>query len=70
MSVSIEWLATLPKEEQERVLRSLSNATELSPIEVDGVVYHIPNAVVGLIDSLWAQLQERTKKITSAIEKD
>lgn len=69
MSISLEWLANLPKEEQERVLKSLSNK-DMQPIEVDGVVYHIPNAVAGLIDSLWGQLQEKKSRTASGIEKD
>ena len=57
MSSSIEWLANLTKEEQEKVLLSLSNAPELVALEVDGTIYHVPDAVVNLIDSLWMQLQ-------------
>jgi hypothetical protein len=29
---------------------------DLAPIEINGTVYHIPHEVLGLIDSLWAQL--------------
>ena len=68
MSISIEWLANLPLSEQEKVLQSLANTEELSPIEVDGTVYHIPSPVIGLIDSLWLQLQE--KEEISAVKKD
>ena len=74
MPISIEWLSRLPKDEQEKILQSLANAEELKPIEVDGVVYHVPDAVIGLIDSLWMQLQEGTKNGTfdldSVIEKN
>ena len=69
MPISIDWLSRLPVEEQERVLQSLANAGELKPIEVDGVVYHVPDAVIGLIDSLWGQLQEKYDS-KSAIEKN
>jgi len=69
MSVSIEWLSRLPREEQEKILQSLSNAEELKPIEVDGVVYHVPDAVIGLIDSLWLQLQEGNKTGTYDLDK-
>jgi len=68
MSISIEWLANLPLSEQEKVLQSLANTEELSPIEVDGTVYHVPSPVIGLIDSLWLQLQE--KEEISAVKKD
>ena len=66
MSSSIEWLANLSKEQQEKVLLSLSNAPELVALEVDGTVYHVPDAVVALIDSLWMQLQNEC----DAIEKN
>jgi len=68
MSISIEWLANLPQSEQEKVLQSLANTEELKPIEVDGTVYHVPVPVLGLIDSLWLQLQEKDN--ISAVEKD
>jgi|TARA_R110002051_G_C8633601_1_gene485127 hypothetical protein len=56
-SISIEWLAQLPYEEQERVLSRLASADEeLSPIEINGKRFYIPTEVIGLIDSLWAQL--------------
>ena len=64
MSISIEWLSGLPREEQEKVLQALSNAEELLPIEVDGVVYHVPDAWIGLIDSLWLQVQGNNKATT------
>ena len=69
MPVSIEWLSRLPAKEQEKILQSLANAEELKPIEVDGVVYHVPDAVIGLIDSLWMQLQEKHED-RIAIEKN
>jgi len=64
MPIAIEWLSGLPREEQEKVLQSLSNAEELKPIEVDGVVYHVPDAVIGLIDYLWLQIQDDNKATT------
>ena len=69
MSISIEWLANLPQAAQEKILQSLSNAEELKAIEVDGTVYHVPDAVVGLIDSLWLQLQEKNEEL-SAVKKN
>ena len=68
MSISIEWLANLPQSEQEKVLQSLANTEELKPIEVDGTVYQVPVPVLGLIDSLWLQLQE--KEDLSEVKKD
>tara|TARA_R100000458_G_C8190581_1_gene184421 strand:+ start:68 stop:271 length:204 start_codon:yes stop_codon:yes gene_type:complete len=53
---SIEWLAKLPYEEQEQVLKTLSRIDDLYPIEINGKKFYIPQEVVGLIDSLWAQL--------------
>jgi hypothetical protein len=55
-SISIEWLAQLPYEEQERVLSRLSKIDDLHPIEINGKKFYIPEDVIGLIDSLWAQL--------------
>ena len=55
-SISIEWLAQLPYEEQERVLSRLSKIDDLCPIEINGQKFFIPEEVIGLIDSLWAQL--------------
>ena len=69
MPTSIDWLVNLSKEEQEKMLESLANTEELCPIEVDGIVYHIPTPVAGLIDSLWLQLQEKNNNI-SGIEKN
>ena len=61
MSISIEWLANLPVEEQEKFLSQLSKMDdELSPLEVNGVIYHIPSEVNELIDSLWEQLQGKS----------
>lgn len=69
MPISIEWLSNLSQEEQEKMLQSLANTEELSPIEVDGCVYHIPTPVVDLIDSLWCQLQDKNDKL-SGIKKN
>ena len=69
MPTSIDWLVNLSKEEQEKMLESLANTEELCPIEVDGIIYHIPTPVAGLIDSLWLQLQEKNNNI-SGIEKN
>jgi len=55
-SISIEWLAQLPYEEQEKVLSRLAKIDDLCPIEINGKKFYIPEEVIGLIDSLWAQL--------------
>ena len=55
-NLSIELLANLSYEEQVRVLETLSRIDDLLPIEINGKKFYIPQEVVGLIDSLWAQL--------------
>jgi len=56
MAEVIEELMTLPIEEQELVLKNLSN--ELNPIEINGEVFMIPIEVNELIDNLFLQLQD------------
>ena len=56
MAEVIEELMTLPIEEQELVLKNLSN--ELNPIEINGEVFMIPQEVNELIDNLFLQLQD------------
>ena len=56
MAEVIEELMTLPIEEQELVLKNLSN--ELNPIEINGEVFMIPLEVNELIDNLFLQLQD------------
>tara|TARA_R100000808_G_scaffold24977_1_gene60090 strand:- start:4006 stop:4209 length:204 start_codon:yes stop_codon:yes gene_type:complete len=55
-SISIEWLAQLPLEEQEKVLSRLAKNDDLCPIEINGKKFFVPEEVIFLIDSLWAQL--------------
>ena len=56
MAEVIEELMMLPIEEQELVLKNLSN--ELNPIEINGEVFMIPIEVNELIDNLFLQLQD------------
>jgi hypothetical protein len=56
MAEVIEELMTIPIEEQELVLKNLSN--ELNPIEINGEVFMIPLEVNELIDNLFLQLQD------------
>jgi hypothetical protein len=56
MAEVIKELLTLPIEEQELVLKNLSN--ELNPIEINGEVFMIPQEVNELIDNLFLQLQD------------
>ena len=54
MGLIIKSIANLPYKEQERCLDQLTSAlsSSLRPIEIDGEVYHIPDEVQQLIDSL------------------
>ena len=58
----IEKLANQPLEVMEKVLANASS--ELCPIQIDGIVYHIPKAVNDLIDaiSIQAGLDDPQKK--------
>ncbi len=49
----IEKLANQPVEVMEKVLANASK--ELMPIEIDGIVYHIPKPISDLIDALSIQ---------------
>tara|TARA_R100000656_G_scaffold67037_1_gene50825 strand:- start:467 stop:661 length:195 start_codon:yes stop_codon:yes gene_type:complete len=56
MAELIKEIDKLPLKEQELILRQLSNS--FSPIEIDNVIYMIPEEVNELIDSLSMQLSE------------
>ena len=64
MGLIIKSIANLPYEEQEKCLDQLTSAlsSSLRPIEIDGEVYHIPDAVQQLIDSLWDMIQGANEK--------
>ena len=59
MQKDIEILSKLTAEEQISILEIISrSASELSPIEIDDVVYQIPDTVHDLIDNLALQIKE------------
>ena len=57
MAINLEFLQNLPFETQEEVLKDLSKAMDRNPIEIDGKVYLVEEAVSSLIDSLYAQCE-------------
>ena len=59
MQRGIEILGKLTMEEQESILKMISYSTsDLSPIEIDDIVYQIPDTVHDLIDNLALQIKE------------
>jgi len=59
MHRGIEILGKLTMEEQESILKMISRSTsDLSPIEIDNIVYQIPDTVHDLIDNLALQIKE------------
>ena len=59
MSIAIEILEKLTKDEQDKLLSMVSNSSsDLTPIEIDGVIYQIPSQVSKLIDNLAMQIRE------------
>ena len=59
MSNAIEILEKLTKDEQDKLLSMVSNSSsDLTPIEIDGVIYQIPSQVSKLIDNLAMQIKE------------
>ena len=59
MSNAIEILEKLTKDEQDKLLSMVSNSSsDLTPIEIDGVIYQIPSQVSKLIDNLAMQIRE------------
>jgi hypothetical protein len=59
MYKEIEILEKLTKEDQSSILSMISSSTSnLTPIEIDSVVYEIPFPVYDLIDSLALQIKE------------
>ena len=59
MQKDIEILSKLTAEEQISILEIISrSASDLSPIEIDDVVYQIPDTVHDLIDNLALQIKE------------
>jgi hypothetical protein len=59
MLKDIDIISKLTAEEQSSILEIISrSASDLSPIEIDDVVYQIPDAVHDLIDNLAMQIKE------------
>tara|TARA_Y100000310_G_scaffold52263_1_gene48064 strand:- start:412 stop:606 length:195 start_codon:yes stop_codon:yes gene_type:complete len=56
MAELIKEIDKLPLKEQELILSQLSNS--FCPVEIDDVIYMIPEEVSELIDSLTVQLSE------------
>ena len=61
MAELIKEIDKLPLKEQELILRQLSNS--FSPIEIDNVIYMIPDEVNQLIDSLTNQVRDMRSAI-------
>jgi len=64
MGLIIKSIANLSYEEQEECLNQLTSvlSSKLSPIEIDGEIYHIPPEVQTLIDSLWDMIKGEDAK--------
>ena len=58
MAINLEFLQNLPLDTQEEVLKDLSKTLAKHPIEIDGQVYLVEEAVSDLIDSLYSQCQK------------
>ena len=58
MAINLEFLQNLPMETQEDVLEDLSKVMEKNPIEINGKVYLIEEAVSNLIDSLFSECEK------------
>tara|TARA_R100000808_G_scaffold23090_1_gene50785 strand:+ start:1089 stop:1292 length:204 start_codon:yes stop_codon:yes gene_type:complete len=63
MAINLEFLQNLPLETQEEVLHDLSKVMAKSPIEINGQVYLVEEAVSDLIDSLYAQCERYKQNI-------
>ena len=58
MAINLEFLQNLPMETQEEVLEDLSKVMARNPVEINGEVYLVEEAVSSLIDSLYAQCEK------------
>lgn len=56
MAKSLESISRLSKELQEEVLERV--ASGICPIELDGILYEVPEPIFALINGLVAQIQE------------
>ena len=57
MAINLEFLQNLPLETQEEVLSDLSKVMAKNPVEINGQVYLVEEAVSNLIESLYAQCE-------------
>ena len=58
MAINLEFLQNLPLETQEDVLEDLSKVMARNPVEINGEVYLVEEAVSDLINSLYAQCEK------------
>mgnify|MGYP001358653247 FL=1 len=56
MAKSLESISRLSRELQEEVLERV--ASGICPIELDGILYEVPEPIFALINSLVSQIQE------------
>ena len=63
MAINLEFLQNLPVDTQEEVLKDLSKVLAKHPIEIDGQVYLVEEAVSDLIDSLYNQCQKHKQDL-------
>ena len=58
MAINLEFLQNLPMETQEEVLEDLSKVMDRSPVEINGKVYLVEEAVSNLINSLFSECEK------------
>ena len=58
MAINLEFLQNLPLETQEEVLEDLSKVMDRNPVEIDGKVYLVEEAVSNLINSLFSECEK------------
>ena len=63
MAINLEFLQNEPIEKQEEILKDLSKVFSKNPIEIDGQVYLVEEAVSDLIDSLYNQCQKHKQDL-------
>jgi len=63
MAINLEFLQNLPVDTQEEILRDLSKSMAKNPVEINGQVYLVEEAVSNLIDSLYSQREKYKQDI-------
>jgi virulence-associated protein VapD len=58
MAINLEFLQNLTLKTQEEVLEDLSKVMARNPVEINGEVYLVEEAVSDLINSLYAQCEK------------